>query len=635
MQTTEGTGYRADIDGLRGVAVALVVAFHLQTVMSHGGFIGVDIFFVISGFLITSILIRDLDRSRYSMTTFYVRRVRRIAPALIAVLTFTSIGAYFVLLPQELIRYAHSLLASIFFASNFYQWIHSGYFDAQSASNPLLHTWSLAVEEQFYIVFPPLMYLLHRYARAKMAWILAGLALLSFGISAWSAYRSADFAFYFPVSRAWELLVGSLLAMAPAPQIQRKAVKDGAAILGVLLIGFAIFKYHYYTPFPGVAALAPCLGAALIIGTGGETFIGRLLSWRPLVWLGMISYSLYLWHWPLIVFESMGISVGVQGRVPRQVVLFAISVAISALSWRFIEQPFRGRRWAVPARTVFVRAAWATMVPGAIAVLFLAMNGLPGRFSATAVRVASYLDLAHSDVDSRYRTGKCFLTSGNTLNNLDRETCLREVSGESNVLVFGDSHAAHLNYGLTRVFPGENFLQATAASCAPIEMNSLRKMQPPAECAALVNFVLHNYLPKSHIDMVILGGHWSERDLGGLGSTIEAFRRQGVTPILMGPAIEYDAALPRLLAFSIQRADPLFAQRHRLQATHDLDLKMAKLATDTWHVKYFSYFDALCGRGACQEYAGPGIPVEEDQAHLTGAGSLLVAQKLKDEQFLR
>jgi peptidoglycan/LPS O-acetylase OafA/YrhL len=239
VDSTRHNNYRPDIDGLRGIAVLLVVAFHLQTPLSHGGFIGVDIFFVISGYLITSILNKAYNRGDYSLTPFYVRRVRRLAPALFVVLTAASVAAWFLLWPRELVTYAQSLVNAVFSASNFWFWSHSGYFDAQTSSLPLLHTWSLAVEEQFYLCFPLFFAILHRRFHPRLVPILAMLALTSFALSARTAFTNPGFAFYWPLSRAWELLVGSLLALRGLPGLAHPLRRNAAAFLGLALIAFA------------------------------------------------------------------------------------------------------------------------------------------------------------------------------------------------------------------------------------------------------------------------------------------------------------------------------------------------------------------------------------------------------------
>lgn len=635
MESTRHNNYRPDIDGLRGIAVLLVVAFHLQTPLSHGGFIGVDIFFVISGFLITSILNNAYNRGDYRLTRFYVRRVRRLTPALLVVLIAASIAAWFLLWPHELVTYAQSLVCAIFSASNFWFWSRSGYFDSQSSSLPLLHTWSLAVEEQFYLCFPVFFAFLHRRFRSGLVPTLAFIALASFVLSARTVFTSPGFAFYWPLSRAWELLLGSLLALRGMPGMADPARRNVAAFFGLALIAFAALRYWSYTPFPGIAALAPCLGAALLIGAGtaGSTLPGKLLCWRPLVFTGLISYSLYLWHWPLYVFHSMGAFPQVQSRHLEQAILFAIAFLLATLSWRFVERPFRFSAHSTPPAAVFGTAALAALVPAAAACLFVFTAGLPARFSPRAVRIAAWIDT--SDNASRYRTGSCFLTGNLTLASFNRIACLHQSADHPNVLLFGDSHAAHLDYGLVRAFPGTNFLQATAALCLPIDTRYLVGRRHAPDCVQLTDYILNDYLPTArNLSLVLLGGRWTPADLDGLGATIHHIQSLGLPIALVGPAIEYDAPLPRLLAFSVQDRDPGLAQRHRVAATRALDHAMAALAHSRWHVAYFSWFDALCPTGPCEEYAAPGIPLEQDEAHLTGPGSVAVARKIEESRFL-
>jgi hypothetical protein len=328
------------------------------------------------------------------------------------------------------------------------------------------------------------------------------------------------------------------------------------------------------------------------------------------------------------------------GAVPKfgsphieQAVLFAIAFLLAVLSWRFVERPFRSSARSTRPAAVFVTTGLAALIPIAAACVFVVTTGLPARFSPEAVRVASWIN--SSDNASRYRTGSCFLTSNLTLASFDRFACLHQSAGRPNVLLFGDSHAAHLDYGLVRAFPNTNFLQATASLCPPIDTRNLIGRRHAPDCVQLTNYILNDYLPSTHdLSVVLLGGAWTSRDLDGLGTTISHIQSLGIPVALIGPAIEYDAPLPRLLAFSVQDRDPALAQRHRVAETRALDRIMTALARDRWHVPYFSWFDTLCPAGPCQEYAAPGIPLEQDEAHLTGPGSVAVAREMEMSRFL-
>ncbi|HYK43019.1 MAG TPA: acyltransferase, partial [Thermoanaerobaculia bacterium] len=309
--------YRPEIDGLRGVAVVLVVLFHAGF-GCPGGYVGVDVFFVISGFLITSLIWKDLEGERFTFARFWERRARRIVPALVAVVAATLFAGWFLLLPADYERLGRSAASQAVFAANVHFWLTGGYFAPAAAEQPLLHTWSLALEEQFYWIVPVALFLVfgaRRFERRRSSMILAAIGcgiVSSFTLSVWGVAHHPSAAFYLLPTRAWELLLGSLVAFLPmrSQPSQGRAVRELAAIGGVALILLAAFGYRATTPFPGAAALAPCLGAALWIRSNGRetsaspapTLAGSVLS-RPLpVFVGLASYSLYLWHWPFLAF---------------------------------------------------------------------------------------------------------------------------------------------------------------------------------------------------------------------------------------------------------------------------------------------------------------------------------------------
>ena len=299
--------YRADLDGLRAVAVIPVVLFHLGVTALPGGFVGVDVFFVLSGFLITSLLATDLERGAFSLSAFYDRRIRRIVPALVLVLAFCAVVAPLILFPTDLIEFGGSLEAAALSASNFQFARDNGYFAPDADLAPLLHTWSLAVEEQFYILFPVLLWAAWRWARKWLASILWLTLALSFALSVWGVEVKPTPTFYLLPTRAWELLLGAVLALELVRKPNASWQRELAAAAGVLAILAAMTLYTRDTKFPGVAALMPSVGAALVIwaGVGSTTWTGRALANPIPVLFGLVSYSLYLWHWPLIVLHSI------------------------------------------------------------------------------------------------------------------------------------------------------------------------------------------------------------------------------------------------------------------------------------------------------------------------------------------
>lgn len=625
---TTALGYRADINGLRGLAVILVVLFHLGIRVVRGGYVGVDVFFVISGYLISAIIISDVQANKFSIAKFYERRVRRIGPAFFVVLCASSIAAYIYLLPSELKTFAKSLLSATFSASNFYFWAKAGYFDNSSDTAPLLHTWSLAVEEQFYLVFPLLILAIHKWAPKKLRLSVVLLAVASLILGSIQAFKGLSSAFYLPFGRAWELLLGTMLFLKVFPQFEKKWPRELAAWSGLALVLFAGLFYSTKTPFPGLTALIPCVGTALIIaaGTHASTMVGRVLSTKPIVGLGLISYSLYLWHWPLIVFQRLGTMLirGASVHVTQAAIL-AAALAASYLSWRFVEEPFRRNYPPIPRRVLFGLAGSGMLAVSALAILILQSGGFPTRYSKEAVRVAQYMD--HQE-PSQYRQGKCFITSGNTILDFDSSVCLAERSDKPNVLLIGDSHAAQLWWGLSNTYQGINFMQATASGCLPTLGQAMRSS---SVCTTLMNKIYSDFLVTHHVDRVLIAGRWVSSDLERLRSTLTSLKSQNINVVLFGPMIQYDTSFPRLLAKSIQLNEPDFPDQHRVQEFERLDGDMRKMSA-ALDVPYVSFFSILCTDRHCVEYAQQ-APLLSDNSHFTPEGSMLFASRLRGSEL--
>ena len=363
--------YRADIDGLRAVAIVPVILFHGGLPFVSGGYVGVDVFFVISGFLITSLLIEDIDAGTFRMSSFWLRRARRILPALILVMAACLVAGWFLTFPADYVRLVQSALAQTLFASNFFFWSETGYFAAPADAQPLLHTWSLAIEEQYYLLFPIILVLLTRYCNPLRFRVILGLALLSLGFSVVGAFDHPEAAFYSLHSRAWELLAGSLLALLS----QRIAARSSAAPttsdhwlgwLGLGAVTVSIIGFDEGTPFPGAAALLPTAGAAAMIWANrhGLTGGGVVLSSAPLVWIGRLSYSLYLWHWPVLVFARMIFYPDLDG--PLTAAVLGLSFVLAWLSYAYVETPIRRRRLLQNDRMMAaaVTASLATLIVG-------------------------------------------------------------------------------------------------------------------------------------------------------------------------------------------------------------------------------------------------------------------------------
>jgi len=363
--------YRPDIDGLRALAVLPVILFHLEPSWIPGGFVGVDIFFVISGFLITKIIWREAQEQRFTFARFYERRARRILPVLFTVLTVSSCLALWMMTPAELSSYSETLAGAALFASNIVLFFQTGYFDAAAHQKPLLHTWSLAVEEQFYIFFPIVILVSLKFLKVRFTLLLVVLgAVLSFLISLYVTNKDPSLSFYWLPFRAWELLFGSLIALGILPELRSRVLRHAVSVVGLVLVLVSLAFYSSGTLFPGLMAAPPVLGATMIIWSGPSSLIGRALSAKPLVFVGLISYSLYMWHWPIIVFAELYLI-----REPylyELLAIFAVTVMVSYVSWRFIEQPFRNSEGLVKrTRSVAYHLSQVLRAPRVLALSFL------------------------------------------------------------------------------------------------------------------------------------------------------------------------------------------------------------------------------------------------------------------------
>ncbi|MFO1393252.1 MAG: acyltransferase family protein [Steroidobacteraceae bacterium] len=632
--------YRPDIDGLRAIAVLSVLAFHIKFRWMSGGFVGVDVFFVISGYLISSILFNEIEQSRFSVLGFYERRIRRIFPALFAMLAVVSMLAVVFLLPAELMSYGRSMFAATLSASNFYFWQHSGYFDSP-ISYPLLHTWSLAVEEQFYILFPLLLVIVRRLFPAGLRPAVIVIFFASLVASVIVVHDDRATAFYMPYTRAWELLLGTILSLGLFPRLQSAWQRNVATLTGIGLISFSMLSYTEQTLFPGVTALAPCVGTALIIGAGesGSSFIGRILSWRPVVFVGLISYSVYLWHWPVIVFQQMGAFVGtsaipssfVAELLPKHrldmIVEVVLALALGILSWRFVESPFRKGRLRMSRRPLFALAGVVMLILIGFSSWSVIAKGFEGRFPPEALEVTA----VHHDSEEIARTG-CFITSDFPFDKYDYDLCLRLDKSRNNYLLLGDSHSAMMWSALTRELPNANVMQASTFDCPP-----LLGSQSHPDCDRMMTYIFHSYLPSHRIQGLFLIARWKEMDLHELTRTINWAREHSIPVTVFGPVPEYDGPLPRLLAYSIAWNKPDFAKTHRVDTIAALDEKMQALARDVWQVRYVSLYKTICSRDDCVEYADARrtIPIMDDDNHLNEFGASFVLRRLLAEGTLQ
>ncbi len=549
MTTAAPHSYRPDIDGLRAIAVLPVLLYHANVPGFSGGFIGVDVFFVISGFLITGIIAREIDAGDFSILTFYERRARRILPALLAMIAFVLIAASLLFLPGDFTGVAPSALAAIGFLANVWLFTETGYFQGDAETTPLLHTWSLGVEEQFYIMVPILFILIARYAHG---WRIKAVLALTLGSFVWAVLKQADvdgFAFYLLPTRAWELFAGSLLAMGVVPAIKHRAVAEivCAAALGALVAATMLYDRH--TVFPGVAALAPVLAAAALIHCAPGTWTGRLLSLKGPVWIGLISYSLYLWHWPLIVFWRYTLDEKL--TFYHSAGLIILSIAIAWASWRFIEQPFRNKA-RFPAARIWRWSGGGIAITAAASLALIWQGGWQSRFDAETLKFAS-ASADHSPVRDYCVVDRIADHS---------PECTLGASTQPKAVIWGDSHAVEIAWVLGEDYgaQGEAIMQRTRGSCAPaIGYHSAKDER----CAAFNTAVLQEISATPTVQTVYLAGYWAQAPYFAAGidrlldQTITDLHAMGKDVVLIGPIPTQPVPAPRLLALHGRGASTL------------------------------------------------------------------------------
>jgi peptidoglycan/LPS O-acetylase OafA/YrhL len=493
--------YRQDIDGLRAIAVLSVIFNHAGIGLFSGGFIGVDVFFVISGYLITTIIARELHTNEFSLTRFYERRIRRIFPALFTVIAFTTLVCAVIYDPAKFTTFGKSVIATTFFLSNINFWQESGYFDTSSQLKPLLHTWSLAVEEQFYIFFPLLMMLLIRYSRKAVPLIVSVLAIISLAASIYLVSNDPAAAFYLPHVRAWELLAGAIVALNISSVSIKKSLRSILEFSGILMILIPVFAYSKSTEFPGLAAVLPVLGTALIILCGNQekSLVGKILSLPALVFIGKISYSLYLWHWPLLIF---GKYYAIRPLTGFEIALeIALIFILSTLSWRCVETPFRSKDF-LKTRQIFTFAAGVMVFAIFIGTAIYIKDGLPARDMTSA-------EVNQDKKSNRWEFRECNMNYTN-----DRETIpvckLGANSQTPSFLLWGDSHTPTLGKAINISATTADFsgLVTWSPGCAPLLGIVKNPQLGDIHCMGYNNMVM-NYLEKHpEITTVILASRW-------------------------------------------------------------------------------------------------------------------------------
>lgn len=619
---TQSRNYRPDIDGLRAIAVMSVFLHHLNAVVLPGGFIGVDVFFVISGYLITSHIAEEIRNGVFSIGKFYQRRINRIVPALATVITMSVAVGFILLSPADLILLSKSAASSILGFSNLFFWREYGnYFAANSTEAPLLHTWSLGVEEQFYVIWPLLLFAMFKVGRRFAISTLLLLLLVAFLVSEAGTRMVASAAYYLLPTRFFELMIGGLLALLSKNFIPSNNVQSNiSAFFGFILVGGSLFFIDKATPFPGVWALWPCLGTALLIWSGlRPSTIHRLLTLQPMVFIGLISYSLYLWHWPIIAFLKY---IGIEIDLYVGTVVMGAAMLLSWLSWKFIETPFRRSGGTMPFLAVLTkRFGFPVLILVTLNAIALQHHGFPERFSPEVGR----LEAAQYTRPNELRAGCHVPTALFDTPPLDRcRLGVPKLKPEG--ILLGDSFANHFT-GMLDVIAkhdGISLMDYTMDGCPPILGYDTGKADAYSKRCLLRNEAAYAQLEQYQYKKVILASNWPDSAdvLPLLSVSIERALATGaeVTIILRNESIENASTCAIRNAMYARHTE---CRRPPRGQPAYFEVIRARFP----FVRFIDPNLVICRENECNPVLD-GMLIYRDSAHLNDSGSRLLGELL-------
>lgn len=624
--------YRPEVDGLRALAVLPVILYHAKIPYFQGGFVGVDVFFVISGYLITRIILSEIFTSSFSLVNFYERRARRILPALFCVLTLSTALAWILLPPIELKDFGQSLFSVSFFISNFFFWIEGGYFDLGTDFKPLIHTWSLSVEEQFYILFP--LFVIFVYGLNKGA--IFPLMFIFLFISLYLAHIFSDLsqtadvrqaAFFLLPTRAWELMLGGVLFITN----QKNSIDSNTNIynflsfIGLVLICYSILFFNESTPFPSLYSLVPTIGAALILLFGLRgTITNKILTLNPIVFIGLVSYSAYLIHQPLLSFSRYYFLDDL--TLINIIFVLLFTFLLSYLSWNYIEQPFRDKN-KISRKNIFIFSLSGCLVFGVLGLSIHINEGFKHRYTDEEVHLLGFH--SYEKREALYKKRICFL------NKDQDQDSFGEICKAGNIYIWGDSHAAGLSFGMNQI---SKISQFTTSMCPPILDYEI--IGRPY-CQSINQYVFDSieiYKP----EIIYLSANWIlpnyEGAEGHFLKTLESLsnRYPEVEFIILGGLPQWFPSLPVVMLRARQSldADESYLENKLFDKVYSKDLAIKNIVNklDKNNLRFLSLLDLICKDQQClTKFQGDeNEPIAFDYAHLTASGSTKVASLISD-----
>jgi peptidoglycan/LPS O-acetylase OafA/YrhL len=633
--------YRGDIDGLRGVAVLLVVLYHAWPSEVPGGFVGVDIFFVISGFLISSVVFTSMEAGTFTLKEFWARRIRRLVPALLVVLAASLVAGWFLLLPTELEQLGRHVVAGVLFVSNILLIFEADYFDTGSELKPMLHLWSLGVEEQFYLLFP-IVALISLGLRRKFLPIMVMMALASFGLNlVWmNAHPIGNF--YTPLTRFWEILAGVILFLmirkSDEARIDRKVSRIWTvltnpgfrSVLGFVLLVAAVTLVSDTQPYPGIQALLPVLAAVLLISAGENAFLNtKILSARPLVWIGLISFPLYLWHWPVLSFSR--IILGQDPPLWAKVTLIALAVGLSWSTYKWVEKPIRHLRISKSLITTVTSASAMVLTVG---LLMSFQQGFPNRSP----------EMQEAKIASSYFVGPLWEYSNNQLcverydypqwETLPWWFCMTNNNKTPDVVILGNSYANQLYPGLVQNDAFDHLTFLSIGICHPTWQEH---PTIPMRCKPQQEYIYDIFLSANEqIRFVILAGmppkgEWDETYLESLGTSISFFERQGAKVIVFSPHLTLDYHINSCYARPLVPASNDCVESIEMLeiAAQDFQTFSERIQRSNPDVLVFDQNSVFCDFEECRFKTNTGVPLYRDFSHLSEFASIEIGRNFE------
>ena len=655
--------YRREIDGLRAVAVLPVILFHAGFQTFSGGFIGVDVFFVISGYLITTIILFERDIGTFTLVGFYERRARRILPALFVVMLACLPFAWLWMLPVELKNFSQSLIAVCAFASNLLFWRESGYFGGAAELKPLLHTWSLAVEEQYYMLFPIFLVLVGRLGNRVTVSVVAAVALSSLALAQWGVATHPEATFYLLPTRGWEILIGALTAFylffRKSQMMSTRSFREAASAAGLVLVAYSVFAFDDSTPFPSVYTLVPALGVVLLIlYAEPDTAIGKWLGSRLLVGVGLISYSAYLWHQPLFAFARIR---SLESPSTAMLASLAVlSVVLAATSWRFVERRFRDRE-RTSRRTIFGLAVVFTAVFATVGLAGTRWNG-----SRDRARSLSAIQPGKTVQDSRCHT----VGRRTAVQIANGDMCQLGIGVTPSFVVIGDSHAGAVFEAVDAIATARQLAgyAVSGGFCAPLGNDFRLVKYSEMDCVETTRAALNKIVSSPAIKDVFLVAEWANytkggRDQGGrrggmppslamdsegvakavsdntrifersLWKTVELLQRSGKRVVVVKSVPEFKSAviesISRKVFFGASIANvESYAPRISLNDYQQRNAEIEPIFEKLKGVSFVETKDLFCSDRECSSVSRNGEILFSDTNHLTQRGAELVASRL-------